>query len=174
MSTSLEDKMPFLEMLQSVESQSSQFFPFKDTNFQTLVTLQNLKKPYEEEEDDDKRANIPRRTTETQIHAPAEPESCVTITHDVAAEAEMPSPSPAKPENCRRKRKRTRAIKNKEDMENQRMTHIAVERNRRRQMNNHLGVLRSLMPNSYIQRVNQILYKLNQIHFFNSLVLPFS
>ncbi|KAL1329336.1 hypothetical protein HN51_046465 [Arachis hypogaea] len=55
----------------------------------------------------------------------------------------------------RKKRKRTRPAKNKEDVENQRMTHIAVERNRRRQMNDHLSVLRSLMPPSYIQRGDQ-------------------
>ncbi|ONK72210.1 uncharacterized protein A4U43_C04F16980 [Asparagus officinalis] len=35
------------------------------------------------------------------------------------------------------------------------MTHIAVERNRRRLMNEHLAVLRSLMPESYIQRGDQ-------------------
>ncbi|KAL2246636.1 UNVERIFIED_CONTAM: Transcription factor bHLH94 [Sesamum indicum] len=53
----------------------------------------------------------------------------------------------------RRKRRRTRSLKNKEEMENQRMTHIAVERNRRRQMNDYLAALRSLMPPSYAQRV---------------------
>ncbi|GFP90856.1 transcription factor bhlh96 [Phtheirospermum japonicum] len=46
-------------------------------------------------------------------------------------------------------------MKNKEEMENQRMTHIAVERNRRRQMNDYLAVLRSLMPPSYAQRGDQ-------------------
>lgn len=55
----------------------------------------------------------------------------------------------------RRKRKRTRQTKNKEEVEHQRMTHIAVERNRRRQMNDHLSVLKSLMPPSYIQRVGE-------------------
>ncbi|KAF0928420.1 hypothetical protein E2562_003238 [Oryza meyeriana var. granulata] len=35
------------------------------------------------------------------------------------------------------------------------MTHIAVERNRRRQMNEYLAVLRSLMPPSYAQRGDQ-------------------
>lgn len=54
----------------------------------------------------------------------------------------------------RRKRRRTRSNKNKEEIENQRMTHIAVERNRRKQMNDYLAVLRSLMPSSYAQRVN--------------------
>ena len=33
------------------------------------------------------------------------------------------------------------------------MSHIAVERNRRKQMNEHLAVLRSLMPCFYIKRV---------------------
>uniref|UniRef100_A0A0D3H1H4 BHLH domain-containing protein n=2 Tax=Oryza TaxID=4527 RepID=A0A0D3H1H4_9ORYZ len=35
------------------------------------------------------------------------------------------------------------------------MTHIAVERNRRKQMNEYLAVLRSLMPASYVQRGDQ-------------------
>ncbi|KAF0911219.1 hypothetical protein E2562_007989 [Oryza meyeriana var. granulata] len=55
----------------------------------------------------------------------------------------------------RRKRRRTKVVKNKEEIECQRMTHIAVERNRRRQMNEYLAVLRSLMPPSYAQRSDQ-------------------
>ncbi|XP_030955944.1 transcription factor bHLH96-like [Quercus lobata] len=55
----------------------------------------------------------------------------------------------------RRKRRRTKCSKNKEEIENQRMTHIAVERNRRKQMNEYLSVLRSLMPPSYVQRGDQ-------------------
>ncbi|CAI0454101.1 unnamed protein product [Linum tenue] len=35
------------------------------------------------------------------------------------------------------------------------MTHIAVERNRRKQMNDYLALLRSLMPSSYVQRGDQ-------------------
>lgn len=54
----------------------------------------------------------------------------------------------------RRKRRRVKNVKNKEEIENQRMTHIAVERNRRKQMNEYLSVLRSLMPPSYSQRVS--------------------
>ncbi|XP_065853140.1 transcription factor bHLH96 [Euphorbia lathyris] len=55
----------------------------------------------------------------------------------------------------RAKRRRSRSRKNKEEIENQRMTHIAVERNRRKQMNEYLSVLRSLMPESYVQRGDQ-------------------
>nr|GMD91233.1 transcription factor bHLH96-like [Ipomoea batatas] len=55
----------------------------------------------------------------------------------------------------RRKRRRTRTCKNKEELENQRMTHIAVERNRRKQMNEYLAVIRSMMPPSYVQRGDQ-------------------
>ncbi|XP_043708109.1 transcription factor bHLH57-like isoform X2 [Telopea speciosissima] len=62
---------------------------------------------------------------------------------------------PAVSSQERRKRKRTRASKNKEMVESQRMNHIAVERNRRRQMNDHLNALRSLMPASFIQRDDQ-------------------
>lgn len=63
---------------------------------------------------------------------------------------DMENHSPIQP---RRKRRRTRSNKNKEEIESQRMTHIAVERNRRKQMNEYLAVLRSLMPSSYAQRV---------------------
>ncbi|KAF3454428.1 hypothetical protein FNV43_RR04875 [Rhamnella rubrinervis] len=55
----------------------------------------------------------------------------------------------------RPKRRRSKSRKNKEEIENQRMTHIAVERNRRKQMNEYLSVLRSLMPDSYVQRGDQ-------------------
>ncbi|XP_059432552.1 transcription factor SPEECHLESS isoform X2 [Corylus avellana] len=37
----------------------------------------------------------------------------------------------------------------------QRMSHITVERNRRKQMNEHLSVLRSLMPSFYVKRGDQ-------------------
>ncbi|CAN1124323.1 Transcription factor bHLH96 [Linum perenne] len=59
------------------------------------------------------------------------------------------------PRPVRGKRRRGRIGKNKEEIESQRMTHIAVERNRRKQMNEYLSVLRSLMPSSYAQRGDQ-------------------
>ncbi|CAI9771179.1 unnamed protein product [Fraxinus pennsylvanica] len=59
------------------------------------------------------------------------------------------------PESGKNKRKRPRTIKTSEEVESQRMTHIAVERNRRKQMNEHLRVLRSLMPGSCVQRGDQ-------------------
>ncbi|KAL4305647.1 hypothetical protein AHAS_Ahas16G0099200 [Arachis hypogaea] len=55
----------------------------------------------------------------------------------------------------RPKRRRGKTRKNKEEIENQRMTHIAVERNRRKQMNDYLSLLRNLMPDSYVQRGDQ-------------------
>jgi hypothetical protein len=51
------------------------------------------------------------------------------------------------------KRKRSKAPKLSNEVESQRMTHIAVERNRRKQMNEHLAALRALMPGSYVQKV---------------------
>ena len=39
----------------------------------------------------------------------------------------------------------------------QRMSHITVERNRRKQMNEHISVLRSLMPCFYVKRVRHFL-----------------
>ncbi|CAA7042464.1 unnamed protein product [Microthlaspi erraticum] len=53
------------------------------------------------------------------------------------------------------KRKRARRIKTSEEVESQRMIHIAVERNRRKQMNEHLRVIRSLLPGSYVKRGDQ-------------------
>ncbi|CAL4912992.1 unnamed protein product [Urochloa decumbens] len=64
-------------------------------------------------------------------------------------------PEPAAAAVVRRKRRRAKVVKNKEEIETQRMTHIAVERNRRRQMNEYLAVLRSLMPPSYAHRGDQ-------------------
>lgn len=61
------------------------------------------------------------------------------------------------PVSRRRKRRRTAIAKNEEEIECQRMTHIAVERNRRKQMNEYLAVLRSLMPRSYAKRVSFII-----------------
>jgi hypothetical protein len=145
----LEDTIPFLQMLQSVGS--PHFLPYKEPSFQTLLRLQHLKRPWDMPE------------METQIQA-IELESCVT--HDIVEQQYSPVKSETMDlqnppsASCvpvtgreRRKRKRTRPTKNKEEVESQRMTHIAVERNRRRQMNDHLNVLKSLMPASYIQRV---------------------
>ncbi|CAM6049645.1 unnamed protein product [Sphagnum compactum] len=42
-----------------------------------------------------------------------------------------------------------------QQLQSQRMTHIAVERNRRKQMNENLGTLRALMPGSYVPKGDQ-------------------
>ncbi|KAK3004782.1 hypothetical protein RJ639_020121, partial [Escallonia herrerae] len=56
----------------------------------------------------------------------------------------------------KRKRKRARRQpKDREPVESLRMTHIAVERNRRRQMNDYLSALRSLIPPTYVPRGDQ-------------------
>jgi Helix-loop-helix DNA-binding domain len=53
----------------------------------------------------------------------------------------------------RRKRPRTSATKKPEEAECQRRTHITVERNRRRLMNEHFATLKSLIPPHLVQRV---------------------
>ncbi|XP_011031077.1 PREDICTED: transcription factor bHLH94-like isoform X2 [Populus euphratica] len=55
----------------------------------------------------------------------------------------------------RRKRQRRISIKDEAEVAHQRMTHIKVERNRRKQMNDYLSVIRSMMPPSYVQRPDQ-------------------
>ncbi|XP_066388873.1 transcription factor bHLH57-like isoform X2 [Miscanthus floridulus] len=87
-------------------------------------------------------------------------ESCVTQVVAPAAAASAPVASRTE---RRRKRPRPRARaapppekrRKPEEAESQRMTHIAVERNRRRLMNDHLASLRSLIPSSYIPRGDQ-------------------
>ncbi|XP_061348518.1 transcription factor bHLH94-like [Gastrolobium bilobum] len=84
-----------------------------------------------------------------ELHVSNNPSSEATepsTTHNLNSSTSTPS---------RRKRRRTKSRKNKEEIENQRMTHITVERNRRKQMNEYLSVLRSLMPKSYVQRGDQ-------------------
>jgi hypothetical protein len=85
-------------------------------------------------------------------------ESCVT---QAAANNVTVAPAASRVESRRRKRPRLRPRaapqqekrKRPEEAESQRMTHIAVERNRRRLMNDHLASLRALIPTSYIPRV---------------------
>ncbi|KAL1225398.1 Transcription factor bHLH96 [Cardamine amara subsp. amara] len=71
--------------------------------------------------------------------------------------------------NKKATRGRTRVKKNKEEINNQRMTHIAVERNRRKLMNEYLSVLRSLMPDSYVQRCDQASVVGGAINFIREL-----
>ncbi|XP_050370752.1 transcription factor bHLH94 [Argentina anserina] len=77
------------------------------------------------------------------------PKTCTgTFNYNSSFSSPMPTTS-------RRKRRRTRIAKNKEEVETQRITHIAVERNRRKLMNDYLIQLRSMMPASYAQRGDQ-------------------
>nr|BAJ34641.1 unnamed protein product [Eutrema halophilum] len=73
------------------------------------------------------------------------------ISHQEPSSRQPPPASRGK----KRRRRKPRVCKNEEEAENQRMTHIAVERNRRRQMNQHLSVLRSLMPQPFAQKGDQ-------------------
>lgn len=69
-----------------------------------------------------------------------------------------------KPTQGRKKRKRRQKVcANKEEAETQRLTHIVVERNRRKQMNEHLSALKSLMPESYVQKVGHSILTLKML-----------
>lgn len=72
-------------------------------------------------------------------------------------------------EAARRRRRRPKAVRNTDEMESQRRNHIAVERNRRRQMNEYLSVLRSAMPPSYTQRGDQASIVAGAINFVKEL-----
>ncbi|ESQ39326.1 hypothetical protein EUTSA_v10001803mg, partial [Eutrema salsugineum] len=165
---SLQDtRIPFLQMLQQSEEDSSSVLSFKDPNFLALLSLQTLEKPWELEN------YLPHEVPE--FHSPIHSETNHYY-HNPSLEAISSQEyqlNPIDNVNSRRKRRnnnnnlatsmtrekrkrrRTKPTKNTEEMETQRMTHIAVERNRRRQMNVHLNSLRSLIPSSYIQRGDQ-------------------
>ncbi|XP_031096273.1 transcription factor SPEECHLESS [Ipomoea triloba] len=63
------------------------------------------------------------------------------------------------PRNCKRQKTNGGAVPDdvnpSSDEQQPRMSHITVERNRRKQMNGHLSVLRSLMPCFYVKRGDQ-------------------
>ncbi|EOA21128.1 hypothetical protein CARUB_v10001470mg [Capsella rubella] len=149
--TTVEEKIPFLQMLQCMEPSFTTTEP--NQFLQSLLQIQTL-----------------------------EPKSCqynleTTIKRD-PGQTEDPEKDPRTENGSsaatvvvkeKRKRKRTRAPKNKDEVENQRMTHIAVERNRRRQMNEHLNSLRSLMPSSFLQRGDQASIVGGAINFIKEL-----
>ncbi|KAJ4950623.1 hypothetical protein NE237_027455 [Protea cynaroides] len=175
-----DEKMSFLQMLRSVESSS-----FIDPNFQFLLRQQQLQNQTKPELDFrnhplELESCISNEISEAQSAIQSEskdspqPQSSSCLEVEVMSSAcrgernspekcgegsEKSPPSnkagPASSNYERRKRKRMRPSKNKEEVESQRMTHIAVERNRRRQMNNHFDALRSLMPTSFIQKGDQ-------------------
>uniref|UniRef100_A0A0D9VJQ1 BHLH domain-containing protein n=1 Tax=Leersia perrieri TaxID=77586 RepID=A0A0D9VJQ1_9ORYZ len=74
---------------------------------------------------------------------------------DAATTGEKEATSSAAAPQRKKRRRRAKSCKSREETETQRMTHIAVERNRRRQMNEYLAILRSLMPEPYVQRGDQ-------------------
>lgn len=170
---SLEDKMPFLQMLQSVECASF----LQEPNFQLLLKLQgqdSKKMPWNSSYELEscvtneivdfysspakseplhetlnlKNSGEILSSEYNQLEQTTNPSS-----RGKSKQTQMAKPPVSTKE--KRKRKRAKLTKNKEEVESQRMTHIAVERNRRRQMNEHLNALRSIMPSSYIQRGDQ-------------------
>ncbi|CAH8386993.1 unnamed protein product [Eruca vesicaria subsp. sativa] len=149
-------------MMQQSEDTSS-VLSLKDPNFLSLLSLQTLQKPPWE-----LRNYLPHEVPE--FHSPSETNyyhhnpSLEKINEAITRQELQLNPLRKRRNNNlaassvsreKRKRKRTKPAKNTEEMESQRMTHIAVERNRRRQMNVHLNSLRSLIPSSYILRGDQ-------------------
>ncbi|KAJ4896387.1 Transcription factor bHLH67 [Raphanus sativus] len=162
----MQDTVPFLQMLQSEED------PLPLTSFKELLSLQNLHNHWGLE------SYLSHNETNRFYHNPVSALS-MEVTNNPFSSQELPLsredmtvPSSSSTPNSRRKRKtisnpppevtrgkrkrrKTKPSKDIEEIENQRINHIAVERNRRRQMNEHINSLRSLLPPSYIQRVDQ-------------------
>ncbi|KAL2893421.1 Transcription factor bHLH70 [Bienertia sinuspersici] len=181
---SLEDKMPFLQMLQTVEASQQQPLMQLEPNFQFLLTLQHQKittyltNPEIINHNHNNNTNnisnsihndgdlhsegVKSESDIRKLAEEVEPQKCNSSrskrnnnNNNQLLKASSLSGSCLQREKRKRKRSTTRPVKNKEEVETQRMTHIAVERNRRRQMNEHLNALRSLMPPSYVQRGDQ-------------------
>ncbi|XVF39585.1 hypothetical protein PTKIN_Ptkin01aG0045600 [Pterospermum kingtungense] len=129
-------------------------FCFQEEEDKALVEILNNIEQQEGSPWDSSSASVLQHKREWDPYS--SPETC-TVDQSLPAPPGFQAPmEPATATaNSRRKRRRTRSSKNKEELENQRMTHITVERNRRKQMNEYLAVLRSLMPPSYVQRGDQ-------------------
>ncbi|KAJ3682029.1 hypothetical protein LUZ60_014602 [Juncus effusus] len=84
-------------------------------------------------------------------------ESCIKLCSDLHEKSSAPLPAMAGPCVVKRRRKRTRVSQGKkpEETECQRITHINIERNRRKLMNEHLATLKSLIPSSLVPRGDQ-------------------
>nr|XP_019709189.1 transcription factor bHLH57 isoform X1 [Elaeis guineensis]XP_019709190.1 transcription factor bHLH57 isoform X1 [Elaeis guineensis] len=158
-----EQQLP-LQVLQQQQQQQQQqalftSFPL-ESNLQLLLRLQS-------HEHNKWTAEIDSSRAAEQL------ESCVTHASESQADArgvdghepghdrQIPSETTrsttAAGSRERTKRKRSRAAsvastKSAEEAESQRMAHIAVERNRRQLMNDHLAALRALMPPSFVKR----------------------
>ncbi|XP_052194260.1 transcription factor bHLH57-like [Diospyros lotus] len=180
-SGSLEEKMPFLDMLESVESPP--FFPLCKLSFQALLSIQHHNKSFTSEvmeycsfggqvqapEQSKNCSHSPSVESQSKLERQQHPEISTlygtggSVCKEEQAKAVegardarlMISPAEGSGGRENRKRRTKREAKSKEELERQRMTHIAVERNRRRQMNQHLAALRSLMPSSYLRRGDQ-------------------
>lgn len=178
----MQESIPFLQMLQS-EEDISPFLSIKEPNFVALLSLQTLKEPWELENYLSRKDPYSPVQSETNrfYHNPITTSSMEGANQALSsqelllsrANMMIPSSSSAslprtansrrkrkishlKPQETtreKRKRRKTKPTKNIEEIENQRINHIAVERNRRRQMNEHINSLRALLPPSYIQRV---------------------
>ncbi|XP_051122742.1 transcription factor SPEECHLESS-like isoform X2 [Andrographis paniculata] len=82
---------------------------------------------------------------------------CTSTQLDHEFEFHKSNSSSSEPPKCCRKPSATETATSMEELGGapHRMSHITVERNRRKQMNEHLAVLRSLMPCFYVKRGDQ-------------------
>ncbi|AQL09890.1 Putative HLH DNA-binding domain superfamily protein [Zea mays] len=141
-SAAMAAQMPFLALLQGAGV--------------VVEGAETEQQQYEHEHDGRKRQALARAVSKLDLL-----ESCLTQAAAPAAAACAPVASRTTERRMKRPRTRARAApppekrRKPEEAESQRMTHIAVERNRRRLMNDHLASLRSLIPSSYIPRGDQ-------------------
>ncbi|KAG6519545.1 transcription factor bHLH57-like [Zingiber officinale] len=159
-------RTPFLQLLmqsggeETTEAEHPSFFP-QETNFQFLRRLQSQTYLREAAFESSRAAEQLESCITHASESDARPASGVVVVVSGGGVHHNRTPAAvalAAGSSERRKRKRPRsasASKSAVEAESQRITHIGVERNRRRLMNDYLATLRSLMPPSYVQRGDQ-------------------
>jgi transcription factor SPEECHLESS len=81
-------------------------------------------------------------------------QSNICLSDNITKEPMMPKPVEASKEKIKISKKRKISAIDESLDAPQKNSHITVEHNRRKQMNEHLSVLRSLMPCFYVKRVS--------------------
>lgn len=143
----LDDRMPFLQMLQTMYSTNNIIHsdPLKNNSLKVKHQILEVV-----------------NSCMTKLNSPDMSEvKCPSPKEKGEADNSATTYQTKHSHTSRKMRKPKRAkvvVENKKDAEKQRMTHIAVERNRRRLMSDYLVSLRSLLPHDYAPKVSSRLH----------------
>ncbi|KAK9724734.1 hypothetical protein RND81_05G095300 [Saponaria officinalis] len=143
MSESMSSYFERQEFIGGVDASFSKMIPASPED---IFSIFDALKGLQEGDETTKRAFFFQELSETELDA-------LEIEGEGGDNNKQPKRKKAKITNVEDDESRTN--NNGEEGEGSKMSHIAVERNRRKQMNEHLNVLRSLMPCFYVKRGDQ-------------------